>query len=79
MQGGCLVFVEVRTRTGRGFGSPEESVTLQKMARLRKAAARYAQEREGLPEQQRIDFVGVEMDNRGKTTRIEIIENAVEG
>ncbi len=31
---GCLVFVEVRTRRGEAHGSPEESVTAAKAARL---------------------------------------------
>jgi len=30
-----------------------------------------------LPDSWRIDFVGIELDEKGKTTRIELIENAV--
>ncbi len=71
--------MEVRTRTGDAFGSPEESVTPLKMQRLRRAAASYAQEHDDLPAQQRIDFVAVELDSSGRIKRIELIENAVEG
>jgi putative endonuclease len=78
-QGDTLVFVEVRTRTGRGFGSPEESITPAKMHRLRTAAARYAESRFGLPESRRIDVVAIEMTAGGRVSRIELIENAVEG
>jgi putative endonuclease len=74
-----LVFVEVRSKTGREFGRPEESITPVKMARLRTAAARYAESRPGLPESRRIDVIAIEMDRRGRARRIELIENAVEG
>jgi putative endonuclease len=78
-QGETLVFVEVRTKSSRDFGSPEESITAAKKARLRTLAARYAQEHDGLPLLQRIDVVSVELDRKGKLSRIELIENAVEG
>lgn len=74
-----LVFIEVRARKSRNFGSPEESVTPAKKERLRNAAARYRQEHDNLPQAWRIDFVAVELDRKGKPTRIELIENAVEG
>ncbi|AJE33492.1 MAG: YraN family protein [Corynebacterium humireducens] len=37
---GTIVFVEVKTRSGRGFGGAE-AVTGRKLARLRRAAARW--------------------------------------
>jgi putative endonuclease len=39
--GSAIVFVEVKTRSGRGFGTPAESVTRQKVGRLRRLAARW--------------------------------------
>lgn len=77
--GDFLVFVEVRTKTSRAFGSPEESVTLRKKDHLANAAAVYQQTHDDLPEQWRIDFVGVELDGTGKVHRIGLIKNAVEG
>jgi putative endonuclease len=74
-----LVFIEVRAKKSRDFGSPEESVTPAKKERLRNAAARYQQEHDNLPQSWRIDFVAVELDRKDKPTRIELIENAVEG
>ena len=71
-----LVFVEVRTRQSRRFGTPEESITPVKKERMRLAAARYREAHDNLPEQWRIDVVVVEL-SRGKPTRIELIENAV--
>ena len=74
-----LVFVEVRTKKSLEFGSPEESITRTKMDRLRTTAARYLQTHDNLPQQWRIDAVVIEMDNSGKVSRIEHIENAVCG
>ena len=72
-----LVFTEVRTKTSLAFGSPEESITLAKKARMKTAAFYYRQEHDRLPPLWRIDVVAVELDQMGKTTRIELIENAV--
>jgi putative endonuclease len=74
-----LVFVEVRTRSSRKYGSPEESITLNKKEKLRALAERYYQEQENLPDNWRIDVVAVEMGRGGKVKRVEIIENAIEG
>jgi len=77
VDGETLVFVEVRAKTGRAFGTPEESITLAKIRHLNRAAARYCQEHEGLPPERRIDVVAVEMDGRGRVRRLELYENAV--
>jgi len=72
-----LVFIEVRTKTSRRYGVPEESITPVKAARLRTLAAHYAQSHQGLPEARRIDVVAIQMNKDGLASRIEIIENAV--
>ena len=76
--GDCLTFVEVRTRRGRDYGTPEESVTLAKQAKLMEVAQTYLQEHswEG---DWRIDLVAVEMTPEGKLLRVELIKNAVTG
>ena len=74
-----LVFIEVRTKSSLEFGSPEESITPAKMGRLRAVAAHYLQTHDNLPSSWRIDVVVVELDRKGKPSRIEIIENAVGG
>jgi putative endonuclease len=76
---GTLVFVEVRTKTGAQFGSPEESVTVSKKAKLTTTALSYVSTHKGLPESWRIDFIGIELDKSGKPSRIEHIEDAVWG
>ncbi|TRZ48886.1 MAG: YraN family protein [Dehalococcoidia bacterium] len=73
----CLVFVEVRTKTSLEFGSPEESITPTKQARMRATAAHYRQTHNDLPPQWRIDVVAIELDQKSKLSRIELIENAV--
>ena len=77
--GDSLVFVEVRTKRSLEFGTPEESITPAKMEKLRTVAARYRQTHDNLPASWRIDVVAIEMDKRGKPSRIELIENAVGG
>jgi putative endonuclease len=72
-----LVFIEVRTKTSRQFGGPEESITPVKMERLRTVAAHYGQHHENLPEGRRIDVVAIQMNRNGRATHIELIENAV--
>ena len=74
-----LVFVEVRSKRGRGFGTPAESITRAKMTHLRRVAARYGQTHTGLPAARRIDVVSVELGPGDRAPRIELIENAVQG
>lgn len=75
---GYTVFVEVRTRGSQEFGGPEESLTSAKKERLVRLALGYLQEHPGAKPDWRIDVVAIDMD-KGKTTRIELIENAVTG
>jgi putative endonuclease len=72
-----LVFVEVRTKTSLEFGSPEESVTEAKKKKLITTAYYYRQTHNNLPPLWRIDFVAVRLDQKGKLSHIELIENAV--
>jgi putative endonuclease len=72
-----LVFVEVRTKKSLEFGSPEESITPVKKERMIAVASRYCQTHENLPQSWRIDVVAVELDQKDKPKRIELIENAV--
>ncbi len=72
-----LAFVEVRTKRSRQFGTPEESITPTKQAKLIELAESYMQEH-GNPDQPwRIDVMAVELGKGDKVTRIELIKNAV--
>jgi putative endonuclease len=75
--GDCLVFVEVRTRRGDALGTPAESITEAKERRLVAVARAYLQEYEGLPANQRIDVVGVELTPQGRLLGVQHIEGAV--
>ncbi len=72
-----LVFVEVRTKRSLAFGSPEESITPAKKERMKAAAYHYQQTHNNLSSLWRIDVVAVELDQKGRLSRIELIENAV--
>ena len=74
----CLVFVEVRTKSNMEFGTPEESITHTKKERLVATALIYTATHQNLPSLWRIDVVAIELDERGKAKRIELIENAIE-
>lgn len=74
---GCLVFVEVRTKTGSAFGTPEESVTAAKQDRLAALAMSYLQTHDDQPSEWRIDVVALEFSPRGRVIRTEHIQNAV--
>lgn len=75
---GTLVFVEVRTRSGAEFGPPEESITPDKRMHLVAAAQEYLQARDAVDAEWRIDVVALVLDARGRVTRLQVIENAVE-
>ncbi len=77
--GQFLVFIEVRTKNSRMFGSPEESITARKKEHLKNVAARYQETHDCFLQPCRIDFVAVELDGGGKPRRIEVIKNAVSG
>lgn len=77
--GPMVIFVEVRTRRGRGYGTPEDSITPRKQARLIAVAQTYLYEHMLDDALWRIDIVAVEMSAQGELLRVEHIENAVEG
>lgn len=76
--GNEIVFVEVRTKTGPGFGRPEESVTRTKQRKLVTMAQYYRKANPGGPEDYRIDVIAVTIGSSPKDTSIKHIPNAVE-
>ncbi len=73
-----LVFIEVRTKSGEDFGTPEESVTFAKKEKLVACALSYLMLRNQEASSWRVDFVAVELEADGKPKRVEIIENVLE-
>ena len=69
------VFIEVKTRWGKSYGLPEESITPFKLRALIKTAHYYMMLHQNLPQSLRVDVVAVEMDGSGVATAIRHFEN----
>lgn len=73
---GRLRFVEVRTRTGTGFGTPAESVTGDKQRRLRRLAGVWLAEHPGGWRQVCFDVIGVDLADPARP-RLELFEDVL--
>lgn len=73
---GRLRFVEVRTRTGTGFGTPAESVTGDKLRRLRLVARCWLAAHAGAWRQVCFDVVGVDLSDPDRP-RLELFEDVM--
>jgi putative endonuclease len=76
-QGTTLVFVEVRTRRGASFGSPEESLTRAKRTRLVALAQAYLGHLATPPADWRIDLVAIDVDPVGRVCALRHLCHAV--
>ena len=74
-----LAFVEVRTRRGSSYGTPKESITARKQARLIRIACSSLQEHRQSNADWGIDAVAVRFSADGVLQDVEIIRNAVMG
>ena len=72
-----LVFVEVRTRKGSGYGTPEESITTAKKEKLTSLAFAYLQTHRKSPSLWRFDVVAIELNRDEQVSRIELIQDAI--
>jgi putative endonuclease len=77
MDGNCLVFVEVKTRSGSRYGLPEEAVTAAKQRHLIRAAQIYLNQKKVPNALWRIDVVALVRKNEGFEVRH--LQNAVTG
>ena len=71
-----IVFVEVKTRTGQGFGTPFEAVEFRKQRKIIQAAQFFLAEKGLQQRDARFDVVGVSWVGRAPV--VEHIENAFE-
>jgi len=71
-----VVFVEVKTRTQRGFGSPLEAVDPRKQRQVQRAAQHYLSEKRLHDRDARFDVVGVWVE-KGQVC-CELVKNAFE-
>jgi putative endonuclease len=74
--GTTLVFVEVKTRRGRG--QPWDNLHDAKRAQVRRMARAYLTEHAERPRVRllRFDAIGVVLDHQGRLTRLDHVENA---
>lgn len=75
MSGGVLVFIEVKTRWSRKFGSPEAAITPWKIRRIIKAGQYYKLLHPEAPEAMRLDAVAVDLGPHGAVKETRIIRN----
>ena len=73
---GTLVFTEVRAKTGKAFGSAEESITERKKKRLIALAEAYLSDSGEKPDSCRIDIIAIDLNAKGELLRLNLIENA---
>jgi putative endonuclease len=73
--GGEMVFVEVKTRRGEGFGRPEEAVTDEKKRHLIRAAKAWLHENKMDRTPARFDVLAIDL-RKGKPPEIHHIKNA---
>jgi putative endonuclease len=71
---GSWAFFEVRTRRGRRFGAPEESLSSAKEQRMADVALAYLIETGEADPDWRIGFVAVEMDMSGHLLRVDVYD-----
>jgi putative endonuclease len=67
-QSGTLVFCEVKTRSGTGFGRPLEAVTASKLQRLHRLACVWVATHDMVYDRVRIDVIGLLSPPGGVTT-----------
>ena len=74
--GRTLVFVEVKTRAGHGFGLPQEAVDARKIRKLRQLALYYLKQ---APHRGPVRFDVIGLTVRGGTLlRVDHIKNAID-
>ena len=77
-KGDRFVFVEVKTRKTRRFGTPEEAVTRKKQEHLIAAAQIYLSSHNIFSADWQIDVLAIEGEPDGEKVRVRHLENAVD-
>jgi putative endonuclease len=73
-QGETLVFIEVKTRMGSGYGAPEEAVTAEKQEHIRRVALFYLQAHPDIDQELRFDVIAISWG--AESSRVNHIEGA---
>jgi putative endonuclease len=72
-----IIFVEVKTRTSRKFGYPEEAITENKITHLIESAEFYLQEHPEFNIDWRIDVIAIQVDPQRSSPTLAHFENAL--
>ena len=75
-KGPVLAFVEVKTRSGTGFGHPEEAVTARKRREIEAVARTYLSQARGFSARPRFDVIGILVGPGRKVLRYNHLEDA---
>jgi putative endonuclease len=73
---GVLVFVEVKTRSSRSFGNPEEAVTVSKLTHMIESAESYLLEHPDLEKDWQLDVIAIRKSS-GQQPEIIHFENVI--
>lgn len=73
--GQTLAFIEVKTRSSRQFGLPQEAINKKKLERMSRCVEVYLKSHPSSLDR-RIDVLAIEFDSRD-VVRIELIKNAL--
>lgn len=71
-----VVFVEVKTRTSKSFGLPEDSVTPAKLEKMHNAAVLWLQAHPEAPDDWRIDVIAILIDQHHHVLDLQHFINA---
>lgn len=75
--GYATIFVEVKTRSSRSFGLPEEAVTSRKQAHMLAAAQAYMQQHPEVVGSWRIDVIAIQRYDPSRPPTVLHFENAI--
>lgn len=77
-RGELLVFVEVKTRSSRAYGFPEEAVTARKQQHLLQSAQAYLETYSAAAVDWRVDVIAISIGAGDASPQIEWFENAIQ-
>jgi putative endonuclease len=72
-----LVFIEVKTRSSKKYGNPEDSITETKILHLIESAESYLQENPEYTEDWRVDVIAIQVDPQKTAPSLTHFENAL--
>jgi putative endonuclease len=72
-----LVFIEVKTRSSKKYGNPEDSITEAKILHLIESAESYLQDNPEYSEDWRVDVIAIQVDPQKNSPSLTHFENAL--